>query len=216
MKPVSKRQRNPFDFQPPCTSPSDRICGYGDPAADFHVIGDYPAKHGGSCLGVPFTKSLAGSRLQTVLEDADLLPAGWENALIDTNTSDPATPNLYLSYRYMCAQTPDGRPPTEGQYRSHARFVDAELRAVNAHVLIGVGERTSRWLVEEHTTLAGKVPDDIEALHARDLRGRGFLVILFKDPAEWSSAEQSAAAMTLERVHSSDYRVVKGVPTRIG
>ncbi len=191
--------------------------GYGDANADFHVIGDYPGVHGGGESGVPFTGSVSGQRLQSVLHEVGF--AG------ESYAEKPDYENLFTSYRYMCC-IPDGGSPTDADYDLLERYFDAELRAINAHVLLPVGERAAERVLQTYTTLAHKVDGDPASLHARELRGRGFMVIPIRDPSEWDGGDwgdgvrddgdRTALVEKLESVLASDYRQTKGVATLVG
>ena len=206
MKNVSDRVRNPFGMRPRCET-GDPVCGYGDPAADFHVVGDRPGTHGGARTGVPFTDTEVGRALQGVLHVVGLLDAPYADL--------PEVSNLFLSYLYLCPLPPDEEPSERG-YADHDRFFDAELRAVNAHILLPVGRRATDRVLERYTTRSRKVPRSMKQRHATEVRGRGFLVVPIMDPRRWSEDDRIAIESTLERILDSDYRQTKGVATLIG
>jgi uracil-DNA glycosylase len=217
---VTDRTSNPFGMRPPC---EQYVPGYGDANAAFHVVGDHPGVHGGAPsadggvtvgtdgatadgatdgapaaddldgVGVPFTNE-AGLRLQRVLAEAGLL-------------ADPGprpTPcGTFLSYLHMCAV--DGTP-TDGEYVEMERYFDAELRAIAAHVLLPVGERATRHVVEEYTARAAKTDYDMAALHATELRGSGFLVYPVRDPSEWADGDDERLVGALRALQSTDFR----------
>jgi len=178
VKNVTDRVSNPFGLSPDC----DRfVPGYGDANADFHVIGDHPGVHGGLRTGVPFTGSAAGERFLDALVRAGLL---------ETAGDEPAVDSTYLSYLHMCEATgdrlgPDGTP-TRASYDDMERFFDAEVRAIAAHVLLPVGERATRHVLEQYTAQAHKTSIRMDDLHGREIRGSGWLVLPIKDPAEWT------------------------------
>lgn len=163
--------------------------------------------HGGRESGVPFTGSAAGRRLQGVLHEVGLLEAA--------NAAAPTVSNLYLSYLYMCAGEFD-QTPSPREYATHDRFVDAEVRAVNAHVLLPVGRRATEQVLDAYTTRARKVPSAMDDRHGTDIRGRGFLVIPIKEPVEWATEHRDTLLATLRRILASDYRQTKGVATLVG
>jgi uracil-DNA glycosylase family 4 len=177
-------------MEPPCER---SVPGYGDANAHFHVVGDHPGVHGGVETGVPFTDCVAGRRLQETLHDAGLL----------TKTGDaPGVDLTYLSYLHTCV--PDG-DPTEDDYGEMEPFFDAELRAIAAHVLLPVGERATRHVVETYT--AHDPTDlDIGALHATELHGSGWLVMPIRDPADWQGDDAGRLVDTLEALRATDYR----------
>jgi uracil-DNA glycosylase len=185
---VTDRVRNPFGMSPPCER---FVPGYGDANADFHVIGDHPGVHGGAETGVPFTRSVAGCRLQAVLRDAGLLEAtGDEPAVVDT----------FLSYLHTCV--PEGAP-TDDDYAAMEPVFDAELRAIAAHVLLPVGERATRHVLREYTA---RRPTGLDGLHATELRGSGWLVLPIRDPREWVGDDGGRLVAALEELRATDYR----------
>ncbi|MDY7082319.1 MAG: uracil-DNA glycosylase family protein [Halobacteria archaeon] len=201
MENVTDRESNPFGMNPPCKTHA--VPGYGDANADFHVIGDNPQLHGGVETGVPFTGSEAGERIQSVLH---------ETGFVDSEYSDaPNYENVFTNYIHACADE-----PTRESYARLERYFDAELRAINAHILLPVGKRTTRHALAEYTTQLRKLEDSsMEDLHATEIRGRGFLVIPVSEPADWDG-EGDALVQKLKEVLMSDYRQTKGVATRIG
>lgn len=201
--------RNPFGIRPPCDDLDlgEPVPGYGDPDADVHVIGSHAGEFGGSQSGIPFSDSAAGRSVREVLAAVELLE--------DPTGEEPLVRNTYLSYLWMCSVRPAGRPrPTAlGELE---RFFDAELRAVNAHVLIPVGTVATNRILAEYTTLSHKIPATMDWRHARDIRGRGFLVVPMKHPSAWRPGDRSRFIERLRTLLASDYRQTKGVATLIG
>ncbi|MFC7098585.1 uracil-DNA glycosylase family protein [Halobaculum marinum] len=206
MKNVTDRVSNPFGMQPDC----DRfVPGYGDANADFHVVGDHPGVHGGVETGVPFTDSEAGARLLDALVDAELLDAAGDA---------PEVASTYLSYLHMCL--PEGHRldgdggPSAASYDDMERFFDAELRAIAAHVLLPVGARATAHVLETYTAQAHKTEIDMQALHGREIRGSGWLVVPIKDPSEWVEADADPDGVSdadrlveaLDELRATDYR----------
>jgi uracil-DNA glycosylase family 4 len=183
---VTDRTSNPFGMQPAC---DEFVPGYGDANADFHVVGDHPGVHGGAETGVPFTGTPASERFRTALTAAGLLEGDGEPA------------NLFLSYLHMCV--PDGEP-TERDYVEQEVFFDAELRAITAHVLLPVGERATRHVLETYTATS---PDDVDlaAVHATELHGSGWLVVPALDPADWDDDAEGAYVDALKALQQMDY-----------
>jgi len=208
---VTDRAENPFGLEPPCESVCSEgvpaVFGYGDANADFHVIGDHSGAHGGAETGVPFTGTTAGERLQGVLHEVGFAPEPYAER--------PSYENLFTSYRHMCC-TPDGEPPTARDYADLERFFDAELRAINAHVLLPVGRRATELVVEGYTAVGHRLDSDMAALHAEEVRGRGFLVIPVREPAAWTDGDATELRETLQALLASDYRQTKGVATLVG
>lgn len=194
MENVTDRRRNPFGLQPPC----DRfVPGYGNANADFHVIGDHPGVHGGDRSdgpGTPFTNA-AGRRLQRVLVDGGLMRAA----------GDPPRPGrTFLSYIHPCVPE-EAATPSEAAYTDQERFVDAEIRAIAAHVLLPVGERATAYVLANYTARpAGSVT--AVTGHATELRGGGWLVVPVRDPAEWTDDDERMLRTALERLLATDFR----------
>ncbi|MGM0592732.1 MAG: uracil-DNA glycosylase family protein [Halobacteriota archaeon] len=191
MENVTDRISNPFDMRPPC----DRfVPGYGDANADFHVVGDHPGVHGGVETGVPFTGCVAGERLQAALVDAGLLVAAGDRPVVE---------KTYLSYLHMCAPE---ETPTADSYANMERFLDAEIRAIAAHVLLPVGTTATKYVLENYTAQAGKLDLDMDRLHGVEIRGSGWLVVPIKDPDEWGDDDAVRLVAGLEELQSTDFR----------
>ena len=189
MKNVSRRSSNPFDLDPPC---DPFVPGFGDPNADFHVVGDHPGLHGGIESGIPFTGTATGESLQEVLAEVGLVLEPGEEPLVS---------NLYLSYLYLCV---DGESPTPRGYAEMERFFDAELRAITAHVLLPVGERAIRHVVEQYTQTT--VPPDPETLHGTEISNGAWVVVPIAEPSEWTDDQRTALLQTLQALMARDYR----------
>lgn len=184
------RVSNPFDMRPSCER---YVPGYGDVAADFHVIGDHPGIHGGIETGVPFTECESGRRLQEALQEAGLL---------ESTGDEPVVNGTFLSYIHMCVAD---ETPTKSEYIEMEPFFDAELRAIAAHVLFPVGERATRHVLEQYTARPGEELDMAE-LHARELLGSGWLVMPIREPGEWSGDDHDSLVAGIEELRSTDYR----------
>jgi uracil-DNA glycosylase family 4 len=184
---VTDRTSNPFGMRPPC---EQAVPGYGDANADFHAVGDHPGVHGGVESGVPFTGTPAAERFRNALSAAGLLDEDGEPA------------DLFLSYLHLCV--PDG-DPTQRDYSELEPFFDAELRAITAHVLLPVGERATRHVLETYTAID---PDDVALadVHASELHGSGWLVVPALDPADWDDDAEDAYVDALRAVREVDYQ----------
>lgn len=193
---VSERTSNPFGMAYPA---DPAVPGYGDVTADVHVIGESPDRHGGIDSGVPFTGSLPGYRIQRVLHELGFAAV--------PSADEPLLENCFLSYRFPYTPVRDG---------DAERFLDAELRAINAHILIPVGEVATRYVLETHTTSAGKLTGSAEWLHASEIRGRGFLVVPAADPTTWTTDSMNRLMETMAEILAGDYRQTKGVATTVG
>jgi uracil-DNA glycosylase family 4 len=198
---VTDRTHNPFGLSPPCEADCPgghpAVFGYGDANADVHLVGDHPGVHGGADSGTPFTAP-AVDPLRAVLSDVGL-------AGPDPEGEEPYVPeNLYCSYRFPCC--PGDDEPTEADYARLEPSFDAELRAIAAHVLVPVGDRALGYVLEEYTSRARRLPADAAALHASEVRGRGFLVVPVREPAAWTDGDGRKLRRELETLLSSDYR----------
>lgn len=170
------------------------VPGYGDANAEFHVVGDHPGRHGGVDTGVPFTDE-GGLRLQRALAEADLLRSVGD---------EPGMRRTFFSYLHMCV--PEGDEPTEDDYGDMERFFDAELHAIAAHVLLPVGARATRYVLENYTAQAHKTVVDMEQLHAKEIRGSGFLVVPIREPSEWDDGDHDELVDGLHTLRSTDFR----------
>ena len=202
MENVTDRTSNPFGMRPPCedvcaADGPEAAFGYGDANADFHLVGDNPNAHGGGGTGIPFTDGVAGERLQPVLNEVGLLG--------DAYSDEPAVSNLFSSYLHMCC-LPDDREPTDREYAALEPFFDAELRAIAAHVLLPVGERATAHVLEEYTARASALSRGMAALHATELKGRGFLIVPIRDPRKWEADDGDALQDELAAILAGDYR----------
>ncbi len=196
--------RPPFDR----SDPGDRtaVFGYGDANADFHVIGDHSGVHGGASTGVPFTANESGRAIQDVCREVGFASGP---------SSRPELENCFWSYVHMCC-LPDGRRPTETEYADCEPYFDAELRAINAHVLLPVGERATDHVLWEYTTQRDRLELDMPSLHATEIRGRGFLVVPIREPTDWVDTDRDRLVSRLEAILGRDYRQTKGVATTVG
>lgn len=199
MENVTDRTSNPFGLNPPC---EEVVPGYGDANADFHVIGDHSGSYGGRGTGVPFTGEL-GMMVQEVLHEVGLIEVVGDEPLVD---------DLFMSYLYM-----GGDEPCRSHFSRLERYFDAELRAINAHVLVPVGERAVGHVLREYTAQYHKLRGvGLGVLHGEEVRGSGFLVLPLLDPGDWCVGDGCRAVEVLGNVLSSDYRQTKGVATRFG
>ena len=201
MENVTDRTSNPFGMSPPCESPCapeiEAVFGYGDANADFHVIGDHPAIHGGVTTGVPFTGSPTGEAIQQALFETGFASEPYRD--------EPEIENCFLSYLHLCCP-PDGREPSGKEYGDMERFFDAELRAIAAHVLLPVGARAMEYVIEHYTAQRERIEIDMDALHASEIRGSGFLVVPVQEPTDWEEGDGQRLIDFLLAIRGSDYR----------
>lgn len=191
MYTVTDRVSNPFGFQPDCAR---FVPGYGDVNAAFHVIGDHPGLHGGAERQVPFSNA-AGGRLLRALARA---------GLIDAPELPPAVTQTYLSYLHLCV--PDERTPDRRSYLECEPFLDAEVRAIAAHVLLPVGRRATAYVLRNYSAQARRLAVGMARLHASEIVGSGFLIMPIAEPAHWSPAQSHALTDALLRLQETDYR----------
>jgi uracil-DNA glycosylase len=189
---VSESARNPFGMKPPCES---AVPGYGDTNADFHVIGDHPGVHGGRASGIPFTDQPWSTVLFEALDRGGLVTVTDETLV---------THRAFLSYLHMC--DPGEGSPDDTAYAETEPFFDAELRAITAHVLFPVGRRATRHVLEQYTARSVGDATNMNALHAQELRGAGWLVMPIADPGEWNDGDAETLVEALQTLLESDYR----------
>ena len=185
-------------MRPDCES---FVPGYGDANADFHLVGDHPGVHGGVDAGVPFTGEPWSSTFFAALADGGLVEPVDEPT--GEGTDPIVTDGTFASYLHMCVT--DG-PPDDAAYADMERFFDAELRAIAAHVLLPVGARATDHVLWQYTSRAHKTPVDMNALHATELLGSGWLVLPIKDPDEWTDGDAHRLAAALRELRSTDFR----------
>jgi uracil-DNA glycosylase len=206
---VADTLRNPFGMDPPC---EHSVPGYGDTRAHFHVVGDHPGVHGGLEARVPFTGRPWSPSFFGALSRGGLVDG------VDPDSGEVRVRRTFLSYLHTCAPgSMTGRAdaptegdaagsPTESDYAALEPYFDAELRAVTAHVLLPVGERATRHVFEAYTSRSREAEVDMEALHATETKGSGWLVVPVLEPTDWNDAHADALADALVALRESDYR----------
>jgi len=197
---VTDRTRNPFGMRPDCQS---YVPGYGDANADFHVVGDHPGVHGGVETGVPFTGEPWSAAFLSALSDAGLIAEFDPDGASAAGETPIRSERSFFSYLHMCATA---GTPSEDDYADMERFFDAELRAIAAHVLLPVGARATDHVLRQYTARAWKTDVDMEALHAEEILGSGWLVVPIRDPAEWSDGDAGRLVESLRELRSTDFR----------
>jgi uracil-DNA glycosylase len=210
---VTHRVRNPFDQSPPC---EEFVAGFGNTDAHFHVIGDHPGVHGGLETDIPFTGRPWSAAFFEALEACGLVERiAWvepDSAALDSADGERAradgsraietvvTDRTFFSYLHLCL--PDGEP----EYERFEPFFDAELRAIVAHVLLPVGERATRHVLRTYTARPVDDELDMDALHATEIRGSGWLIVPVKDPATWTDDDSERFVQRMQAIQASDYR----------
>jgi uracil-DNA glycosylase family 4 len=176
------------------------VHGYGDVGGEFLVVGEAPTE-AADRTGVPFTGDAAGERLQGILGDL-----GFSRSPPDA--TEPDLQNVYLTYLTRCRH--HSRGPTDAEVAHCDPFLTAEIRMINPHIIVPVGERVLRALATEYTTRA---PDsfDIETAHATTVRGRGFeLVPMLPLDDQRDADTDTFVDHVRENVLGRDYRQTKG------
>lgn len=198
---------NPFSMDEDCQNcPALADCrtqvvhGYGDVGGEFVFVGESPSR-GAENAGVPFTGDDAGHRIQRILGELGFSRSPPES-------TEPKLQNAFLTVLSRCRH-PD-RSATDEEVRNCEPFLNAELRMINPHIIVPIGDRALQELAVEYTTRAPE-SFDVFAEHATTVRGRGFELVPMIPPAEQTD-EQEAAFVThvKENVFSRDYRQTKG------
>ncbi|MFB6221447.1 MAG: uracil-DNA glycosylase family protein [Halolamina sp.] len=199
--------RNPFSMDEECRNcPALADCretvvhGYGDVGAEFVFVGESPSAAAEE-TGVPFTGDAAGRRFQRILNELGFSRSPPEHP-------EPDLQNAYVTHLTRCRH-PD-RSATDREVDNCEPFLNAELRMINPHIIVPIGDRALRELAIEYTTRA---PDsfDVEAEHATTVRGRGFELVPMLPPAAQTDEQEAAfVEHVLENVFSRDYRQTKG------
>ena len=205
------RLSNPFNMDEGCTNcehlPETRtqvVHGYGDVGAEFLVVGDAPSE-AADRTGVPFTGDADGERLQRVLGEL-----GFSRS--QPTSLEPDLQNVFLTYLTRCRH-PD-RGPTDGEILHCDPFLTAEIRMINPHLIVPVGQRALETLAVEYTTRAPE-SFDIERDHATTIRGRGFELVPMRALDDQTDADTEAFVDHIrQNVFGRDYRQTKGRRSR--
>ncbi|MFW5918472.1 MAG: uracil-DNA glycosylase family protein, partial [Haloferacaceae archaeon] len=153
----------------------------------------------------PFTADEAGEHVQRILGEL-----GFSRSPPDA--AEPELQNVYLTYLSRCRH-PE-RPASDEEVRNCEPFLNAELRMINPHIIVAVGDRALRELAIEYTTRAPE-SFDVEEEHATTVRGRGFELVPMIPPAEQTDAQEATFVEHVEEnVFSRDYRQTKGRRSR--
>lgn len=197
MEYIADTDRNPFGLSPPCNR---FVPGYGDVSADFHIVGDHPGVHGGTETGIPFTDEPWSQAFFDALVRAELCQH------VDLDDETVSCHRTFLSYLHMCDPGPAG--PDAETYGRMEPFFDAELRAITAHVLFPVGARATTHVLESYTARVPDDPPNMDALHASESRGSGWLIIPIKDPGDWTGDDADVFVDRIESLEEEDYRQI--------
>jgi uracil-DNA glycosylase family 4 len=179
------------------------VHGYGDVGAEFVFVGESPSP-GADANGVPFTGE-ADRPVQRILGELGLSRS-------EPSAPEPDVQNVFLTYLARCHH-PE-RDPTDDEVWNCEPFLNADLRMINPHIIVPVGQRPLEALATEYTT---RRPEsfDVETEHATTVRGRGFELVPMLPPSEMDEADEAAfVEHVLENVFSRDYRQTKGRRSR--
>jgi len=202
---------NPFNMDEECRNcPALIECretivhGYGDVGGEFVFVGESPSA-AAEQTGVPFTGDEAGERLQRILGEL-----GFSRS--PPGADEPELRNAYLTHLARCRH-PE-RPATDEEVRNCEPFLNAELRMINPHIIVPIGQRALEELAIEYTTRR-PASFDVTEEHATTIRGRGFELVPMLPPGAQSDADERAfLEHVLENVFSRDYRQTKGRRSR--
>lgn len=180
------------------------VHGYGDVGAEFLFVGEAPSA-AAERTGVPFTGDEAGERVQHILGELGFVRS-------DPDSEEPDIQNAFVTYLSRCRHPERG--PTENEISTCEPFLNAEIRMINPHIIVPVGQAALEALAFDYTTRRAD-SFDIDAEHATTIRGRGFELVPMKDPAEQTDEEtQEFIEHVVEEVFDRDYRQTKGRQSR--
>jgi uracil-DNA glycosylase family 4 len=201
-----RSRSNPFgmsencEYCPALADCRERIVhGYGDVGADFLFVGGAPSA-AAERAGIPFVGDAGGERVQSILGRL-----GLSHSL--PGSEEPELSNAYLTNLTRCRH-PD-RAPTDAEVANCEPYLNAEIRMINPHVLVPVGERALQEVATEYTTAPA---DDLSVAehHATTVRGRGFALVPMRAPAEQTDADADAFVEHFSALMAGDYRQTKG------
>ncbi|MFC7202017.1 uracil-DNA glycosylase family protein [Haloferax namakaokahaiae] len=209
---ANQRQfKNPFSMDADCTNCS-ALCevrqqvvhGYGDVGAEFLFVGEAPSAAAEE-TGVPFTGDEAGERVQSILGELGFVRS-------EPDADEPDIQNAFVTYLTRCRHPERG--PTENEISTCEPFLNAEIRMINPHIIVPVGQAALEALAFDYTTRAAD-SFDIDAEHATTIRGRGFELVPMKAPEDQTDEDTRAFIdHVVEEVFDRDYRQTKGRRSR--
>ncbi|ABX06336.1 MAG TPA: hypothetical protein DEF47_07685 [Herpetosiphon sp.] len=135
------------------------VHGYGDANAKVMFVGEVPESLGANQTGVPWTRTIAGQRLQVLLRALRLRTAS------DPEHEEPRLVGAYLTYLVRCSTHADS-PPTMVETSNCVAYLWRELVLVNPRIIVTVGEAPTRLMCAK---LFGHVPGNVESMHAQPL-----------------------------------------------
>ncbi|HYF61341.1 MAG TPA: uracil-DNA glycosylase family protein [Herpetosiphonaceae bacterium] len=131
------------------------VHGYGDPDARVMFVGTAPDSQGANQTGVPWTRSMAGQRMQTLLQAVRL------RTLSDATHERPLLVGAYLTYLVRCASHADS-PPSAAEVANCSAYLWREIELVNPRIIVPVGALPTRLLCAK---LLHEVPGDVAEIH---------------------------------------------------
>ncbi len=187
-----------------CETREQVVHGYGDVGAEFLFVGESPSATAEQ-TGVPFTGDEAGERVQSILGELGFVRS-------EPDADEPDIQNAFVTYLTRCRHPKRG--PTENEISTCEPFLNAEIRMINPHIIVPIGQAALEALAFDYTTRAAD-SFDIDAEHATTIRGRGFELVPMKDPAEQTDDDTEAfVEHVIENVFDRDYRQTKGRQSR--
>jgi len=199
-----------------CARTESFVPGYGDANADFHVVGDHPGVHGGvDDAGIPFTgepwstaflSALAEGGPDRGFDDSADDPATIDDSADGAETADPivADRTFFSSSTCACPR----RCPGRGVVQRHGAVFRRGAPGHRGPRPPPVGARATDHVLQQYTSRAHKTEIDMDALHAEELLGSGWLVLPIKDPAEWTEGDGDRLARGAPRAP------IDGLPSR--
>jgi uracil-DNA glycosylase family 4 len=131
------------------------VHGYGDPHARVMFVGTAPDSRGANQTGVPWTRSVAGQRMQILLQAVRL------RTLSDVSRERPTLVGAYLTYLVRCGSHADS-PPTGTEVANCSAYLWREIELINPRIIVSVGALPTRLLCAK---LLHEVPGDVAAIH---------------------------------------------------
>ena len=137
---------------------NERNCivhGYGDAHATVMFVGTMPDSVGANQTGVPWTRSVAGQRLQVLLRALRLRTAS------DPEHEQPRLVNAYMTYVVRCATHNDVQP-SEQEVANCMAYLWRELMLIKPRIIVTIGELPTRLICAK---LLQMVPEPVAQIH---------------------------------------------------
>ncbi len=166
------------------------VHGYGDPNADFLLIGEAPGAKGADMTGVPFTRDRSGKRLQRLLIRLGL------SKETDEGGESPRLMNCYVTNLVRC-NPPGNRNPKRDEIENCQPYLEEEIRRMRPKAVIPIGNFATRWVFQKYR---GITPDAMARVHAKVFEGAPFTIVPMKHPARISHRMLEEIEATLQQV----------------